>query len=134
MAYSQANQGGQDPGYVEVFEISGLLDDVLADALDNAISAAERNNANALILQVNSKQAVISDSKLMEIANHIQSSVIPIEVWVGPSGSTAQGKVAQLVLVADSLGVSIGSSIGKTGKQILQSGQFGQTWEQKKIL
>ena len=89
MAYSQANQGGQDPGYVEVFEISGLLDDVLADALDNAISAAERNNANALILQVNSKQAVISDSKLMEIANHIQSSVIPIEVWVGPSGSTA---------------------------------------------
>ena len=38
------------------------------------------------------------------------------------------------MLVADSLGVSIGSSIGKTGKQILQSGQFGQTWEQKNIL
>ena len=134
MAHSQENQGSQDPGYVEVFEVSGLLDDVLADALDKAIYDAERNNANALILQVNSKQAVISDNKLTEIANHIQSSTIPIEVWVGPSGSTAQGKVAQLVLVADSLGVSIGSTIGKTGKQILQSGEFGQGWEQKNTL
>ncbi|MEG3587042.1 MAG: hypothetical protein VX353_07105 [Actinomycetota bacterium] len=134
MAHSQENQEGKDPGYVEVFEVSGLLDDVLADALDNAISEAAKNNANALVLQVNSKQAVISNKKLTEIANHIRSSVIPIEVWVGPSGSTAQGKVAQLVLVADSLGVSIGSSIGKTGEQILLSEEFGERWEQKHAL
>jgi len=134
MAHGQEDQGNSDPGYVEVFEVSGLLDDVLADALDNAISDAAKNNANALVLQVNSKQAVISNKKLTEIAIHIQSSVIPIEVWVGPSGSTAQGKVAQLVLVADSLGVSIGSSIGKTGEQILQSEEFGERWEQKHTL
>ena len=48
-------------------------------------------------------------------------SSIPIEVWVGPSGSTAQGRVAQLALLADSLGVSIGSSIGKNGEYVSQA-------------
>ena len=107
---------------------------MLADALENAIHDAQRNGANGLILQVNSKQAVIPNARLIEIANQIQSANIPVDVWVGPSGSTAQGKVAQLVLIADSLGVSIGSSVGKTGQQIFTSEQFGFDWEQKNNL
>ena len=134
MALSEEDETNEDPGYVEVFEVSGLLDDVLADALENAIHDAQRNGANGLILQVNSKQAVIPNARLIEIANQIQSSNIPVDVWVGPSGSTAQGKVAQLVLIADSLGVSIGSSVGKTGQQIFTSEQFGFDWEQKNNL
>ena len=134
MALSEENETNEDPGYVEVFEVSGLLDDVLADALENAIHDAQRNGANGLILQVNSKQAVIPNARLIEIANQIQSANIPVDVWVGPSGSTAQGKVAQLVLIADSLGVSIGSSVGKTGQQIFTSEQFGFDWEQKNNL
>ncbi len=134
MALSEEDETNEDPGYVEVFEVSGLLDDVLADALENAIQDAQRNGANGLILQVNSKQAVIPNARLIEIANQIQSSNIPVDVWVGPSGSTAQGKVAQLVLIADSLGVSIGSSVGKTGQQIFTSEQFGFDWEQKNNL
>ena len=134
MALSEEDETNEDPGYVEVFEVSGLLDDVLVDALENAIQDAQRNGANGLILQVNSKQAVIPNARLIEIANQIQSSNIPVDVWVGPSGSTAQGKVAQLVLIADSLGVSIGSSVGKTGQQIFTSEQFGFDWEQKNNL
>ena len=134
MALSEEDETNEDPGYVEVFEVSGLLDDVLADALENAIHDAQRNGANGLILQVNSKQAVIPNARLIEIANQIQSANIPVDVWVGPSGSTAQGKVAQLVLIADSLGVSIGSSVGKTGQQIFTSEQFGFDWEQKNNL
>ena len=134
-AHGQENQSSEEPGYVEVFEVSGLLDDVLADALDHSIVNAQKNGANALILQVNSKQAVISDKRLIQLARQISSSIIPIAVWVGPSGSTTQGKVAQLVLVADSLGVSIGSSIGNTGEQILDSEEFGQNWgEETKLL
>ena len=134
MALSEEDETNEDPGYVEVFEVSGLLDDVLADALENAIQDAQRNGANGLILQVNSKQAVIPNARLIEIANQIQSSNIPVDVWVGPSGSTAQGKVAQLVLIADSLGVSIGSSVGNTGQQKYTSEQFGFDWEQKNNL
>ena len=109
----------ENAGFVEVFEVSGLLDEVLSDVLSNALDEVQRNGARALILQVNSKQAVISDAELNEIAQQIKNSTVPIDVWVGPSGSSAPGKVAQLVSVADSVGVSIGSTIGNTGVQVL---------------
>ncbi len=123
--HAQENQEPLDPGYVEVFEVSGLLDQVLASALEDSITDAQTSGANALILQLNSKQAVIPNERLVSIGQAFMNSSIPIEVWVGPSGSTAQGKVAQLALVADSLGVSIGSSIGKTGEIVFSESEFG---------
>ena len=123
--HAQENQEPLDPGYVEVFEVSGLLDQVLASALEDSITDAQTSGANALILQLNSKQAVIPNERLVSIGQAFMNSSIPIEVWVGPSGSTAQGKVAQLALVADSLGVSIGSSIGKTGEIVFSEREFG---------
>ena len=131
----QENQESLNPGYVEVFEVSGLLDDVLASALENSIIDAQNNGANALILQMNSKQAVISNLRLVALGQAFLDSSIPIEVWVGPSGSTAQGKVAQLALLSDSLGVSIGSSIGKTGEYVFSSMELNSSYQEKiKIL
>ena len=133
--HGQENQGSLNPGYVEVFEVSGLLDDVLASALENSIIDAQNNGANALILQMNSKQAVISNQRLVALGQAFLDSSIPIEVWVGPSGSTAQGKVAQLALLSDSLGVSIGSSIGKTGEYVFSSMELNSSYQEKiKIL
>ena len=118
----------ENAGFVEVFEVSGLLDEVLADAVSEALTEVQQNGARALILQVNSKQAVISDEKLNQIASQIIDSSVPIEVWIGPSGSSAHGKVAQLVSVANSIGVSIGSSVGNTGEQVLDIETFGEVW------
>ena len=126
-ASAQENQQ-ENAGFVEVFEVSGLLDEVLSDVLSKALDEVQGSGARALILQVNSKQAVISDAELNEIAQQIKNSTVPIDVWVGPSGSSAHGKVAQLVSVADSVGVSIGSTIGNTGAQILDPNIFGKTW------
>jgi len=129
--HGQENQESLNPGYVEVFEVSGLLDDVLASALENSIIDAQRNGANALILQMNSKQAVISNQRLTALGQAFMDSSIPIEVWVGPSGSTAQGKVAQLALLSDSLGVSIGSSIGKTGDYVFSSMKLNSSYQER---
>ena len=129
--HGQESQESLSPGYVEVFEVSGLLDDVLASALENSIIDAQKNEANALILQMNSKQAVISNQRLIALGQAFLDSSIPIEVWVGPSGSTAQGKVAQLALLADSLGVSIGSTIGKTGEYVFSSMELNSSYQEK---
>ena len=115
-------------GFVEVFEVNGLLDEALADVLMEVIEEAQRNGTRALILQVNSKQAVVSNAMLNEIAKQISESSVPIDVWVGPSGSAAHGKVAQLISVADSIGVSIGSTLGNTGTQVLNPDLFGRVW------
>ena len=122
------NPHRENAGFVEVFEVSGLLDEVFSSAVSEALDEVQRNGARALILQVNSKQAVISDTELNKIALQIINSSVPIDVWVGPSGSSAHGKVAQLISVADSVGVSIGSSVGNTGEQVLDPGTFGKIW------
>ena len=124
----------ENAGFVEVFEVSGLLDEVLSDVLSKALDEVQRNGARALILQVNSKQAVISDAELNEIAQQIKYSTVPIDIWIGPSGSSAHGKVAQLISVADSVGVSIGSTIGNTGPQVLDSNIFGTIWGENRDL
>ena len=124
-ANAQASQL-EKTGFVEVFEVSGLLDEVLSDVLSKALDEVQVNGARALILQVNSKQAVISDAELNEIAQQIINSSVPIDIWIGPSGSSAHGKVAQLISVADSIGVSIGSSVGNTGDQVLDTSTFGK--------
>ena len=84
-AYGQQPQDPENPGFVEVIEVSGLLDDVLAEALENSIVDAQKKGANGLVLQVNSREAIIPDQKLIDLARLIRSSQIPIEVWVGLS-------------------------------------------------
>lgn len=115
-------------GFVDVVEISGLLDPVLASKIEDAVAAANREGARALVLQLNSRQTVISDERLNELAVDIADSTVPVVVWVGPSGSRATGKVAQLVGVADQVGVAIGSRIGGGGEQVLDPERFGTLW------
>ncbi len=128
VAQAQDGDPAAGSGFVEVLEVSGLLDDVLADALENAIRGANAGGARALVLQVNSTQAVVSDARLEELATLIAESPVPVSVWVGPSGSKAAGKVAQLVGVADSVGVAIGARLGDTGPQVLDPARFGEVW------
>ena len=131
---TESETDSTDAGFVEVIEISGLLDPVVADALEGAIDAANQDGARHLILQLNSRDSVVSDERLNELAIKIGESVVPIDVWVGPSGSRAGGGVAQLVSQADSVGVSIGSTIGDTGPQVLDVERFGPIWGENHAL
>lgn len=115
-------------GFVEIVEVSGLLDDVQADAVEDAIRSAFLDGARGVILQLNSKQAVVSDERLVEIATLIDESPIPVSVWVGPSGSRAAGRVAQLVGVADSVGVAIGAKLGDLGDQVIDTDLYSAPW------
>ncbi len=135
MSVAQSEDSGQtdtadsvDAGFVEIFEVSGLLDDIVADALEDAIRGANADSARALVLTVNSKQAVVSDERLNELAALIVESPVPVAVWVGPSGSRVAGKVAQLVGVADTVGVAIGAKLGPAGPQALDQGRYGAVW------
>ena len=76
-------------GFVEILEVSGLLDDVVADAIEEAVQGANVDGARALVLQVNSKQAVVSDERLNDLATLIAESPVPVAVWVGPSAEAS---------------------------------------------
>jgi membrane-bound serine protease (ClpP class) len=106
--------GAPDPGYVAVIEVSGLLDRVLVDFVETQLTAAERGGAIALVLQLNSKGAVVDDARLQELVDRIEASPVPVDVWVGPSGSRATGDATALVAAARTTGVAPGSRVEVT--------------------
>jgi membrane-bound serine protease (ClpP class) len=114
-----------DAGFVDVVEVSGLLDPVLVDFIEGSIEQAQRDGAIALVLQLNSSGAVVSDDQLTDLARSIADSDVPIAVWVGTSGARATGAAAELVGVAPVSGMAPGTRIGDLGRQRLPEDEFG---------
>ncbi len=114
---------------VDVFEVSGLIDDVMVEEIGKAVDRATEGDAQALILQMNSRGAVVSRSEMARLAERLHTAEVPIAIWVGPSGSRAYGLPAQLLAVADVTGMAPGTRIGRTGTPLTVPGvdvEFGQ--------
>ncbi len=110
-------QEGEDPeprGHVSVIEVSGLLDRVLVDYVSGESDDAEADGATALVLQLNSKGAVVERDRLEGLLRRIEGSGVPVDVWVGPSGSRATGEATELLAVARTTGVAPGSRVEVT--------------------
>ncbi len=116
--------GGGEDGYVAVIEVSGLLDEVLVDFVETQIRKAEDTGAIALVLQLNSPGAVVGDGRLDALVERIETSAVPVDVWVGPSGSRATGDATRLVAAARTVGVSPASHVEIT-RELLGDGTLG---------
>ncbi len=101
---------------VRIVEISGLIDPVITDFVLGELDDAEANGVLAVVLQLDSKGSVLDPAAFEQLAGRLEESDVPIAIWVGPSGSVAYGGAAELLGVADLVGVAAGSRIGKTGE------------------
>lgn len=115
---------------VQLVEVSGLLDPVLVNFIEEQVDQAEAEGLVAVVLQMNSPGKAVPDERFVELARHLRDATVPVSIWVGPSGSQAKGAAGQLVgmLPPDRRGISIGSRIGDTGRQILPVDEFGVLW------
>src|SRR5918995_6709250 len=111
---AQAGCEGAGSGPVAVIEVDGLLDPVVVDFVEDQVHAAERACAVALVLQLDSGGAVVSDRELDDLVATIDDSRVPVDVWIGPSGSKATGDAVRLVAAAEVSGIAPGSSIEVT--------------------
>jgi len=101
-------------GPVAIIEVDGLVDPVLADFVEDQIVEAEKICAVALVLQLDSGGAVVSDGRLDELVSTIEESAVPVGIWIGPSGSKATDDSVRLLAAAEVTGVAPGSSIEVT--------------------
>jgi membrane-bound serine protease (ClpP class) len=108
-----------EAGFVAVVKMSGLLDPVLVDFLEQSITDAESEGATALVLQANSTGVVVSDAAFVSLLERVRDAEVPVDVWVGPSGSKLTGTAAQLVGVADEVGMAPGTRLGDTGPPLI---------------
>lgn len=115
---------------VQIIEVVGLMDPVLTDFVVDRINAASAPGSDvlAVVLRVDSRRAVVDEAELATIADTIARSRVPVTAWVGPSGARATGEVAQLLALADRVGVAPGARLGDTGPQVLDCERFGRLW------
>jgi membrane-bound serine protease (ClpP class) len=109
----------RDAGRVSVIKAEGLLDPVLVDFIDRSITDGEAAGVVAVVIQLDSPGATVDDARLTALARHMNRSSVPVTVWIGPSGSSAQGGAAQIAGAAERLGIAPGSRIGKTGELVI---------------
>ncbi len=101
--------------FIDVVKVNGLLDPVMVDFVEESVREASATGATALVLQVDADGAVVSDERLSEMIDVIAGSTVPVDVWIGPSGSVLTGKAAQLAGVAERLGMAPGTRVGDAG-------------------
>ena len=108
---------------VDVLQVSGLFDEIIVNAVSDAITRAEDEGSQALVLQVNSKGAVVSDAEMTELLQQVADAEVPIAIWVGPTGARLYGTPAQLLAVADVTGMAPGARVGYTGEPLVVNGE-----------
>jgi len=111
---------------VDVLQVSGLMDSIVVDAIVEAIDRAESNGAQALVLQLNSKAAVVDRDTMQDLYERVRDANVPVAIWVGPSGARATGLPAQLLSAADATGMAPGARIGRTGTPLVDGVDFGE--------
>jgi membrane-bound serine protease (ClpP class) len=112
-----APAGAQDAptSFVDVVKVNGLLDPVMIDFIEASVADAAGTGATALVLQVDTDGAVVPDERVSELIDVIAASPVPVDVWVGPSGSVLTGRAAQMAGVAERLGMAPGTRMGDAG-------------------
>jgi len=108
---------------VDVVEVTGLIDNVVANGIDAAVARSQQNGAQALILQINSTGAVVDRARMESLLATIRNSDIPVGMWVGPSGARALGWSAQLLAVADVSAMAPTAVIGRIGQPLVVDGE-----------
>jgi membrane-bound serine protease (ClpP class) len=105
-----------DLSVVNVLQVNGLIDPIVADSISDAIAAAEASGAQALVLQLDSKGGVLDDDALRALLTELRTTPVAIGVWVGPaSAARAYGQAAQIVAAADVSAMVLRSRLGHSG-------------------
>ena len=122
---ADARAQAQADAHVDVIELSGLVDRVVADFVTDAIEDAERTGAEALVVQLDSSGVIADDGRFARLLVAVERSPVPVAVWVGPSGAKAKGQATRLVQAADVRGIAPGARIESAPPDVLQAPTLG---------
>ena len=112
-----AAQSDPEPA-VAVIEVDGYLDPVLVDFIDRSVTRAADAGAVALVLQLDSQGSVVEPDRFDRLVDRLESTSVPVAVWVGPSGAVARGDAGRLVEAADHVGIAPGSVVEIGGREL----------------
>jgi len=96
--------------HIEVVQVEGAIDPIVADLILGSIRRAQTNGASIVILQINSKGALDTDP--VELVDAVRNSRVPVATWVGPGKASAGGAAAEIVMSASYSAASPSARLG----------------------
>ena len=116
---------------IMVMELDGAVAPASLQYLDRAVKVAERNNAEALILQLNTPGGAIST--MNEMVQIIRTSNVPVIVYISPQGAMA-GSAGTLITLAGHASAMAPETIIGAASPINSDGtDIGETAKAKEI-
>ena len=105
---------------VRFVKVAGLIDPAVRDYMLDQLDQAEADpDTVGYVLWMNSNGSVLGDDDYLQLATRLRESPVETALWVGNTGSTAQGGAAELATVVDLVAVTPNSTIGRTGDRRL---------------
>lgn len=97
-------------GTVYVARISGAINPAVSDYLSTALAEAEANNADALVLELDTPGGLLSSTK--DMVTVILNAEIPVIVFVSPRGAWAGSAGTFITLAGHVAAMAPGTTIG----------------------
>jgi membrane-bound serine protease (ClpP class) len=98
------------PDKVHVLKWDGIVNPIMARYVDRGLDAAERSQAPAVVLRLNTPGGL--DSSMREIVQRIESSTVPVIVYVSPAGGRAASAGTFITMVGHIAAMAPNTTIG----------------------
>jgi membrane-bound serine protease (ClpP class) len=102
-----------------------------AEVVVSAITRAERDNASALIITLNTPGGL--ETSMREIISRIISSRVPVIVYVAPSGARAASAGFVILISADVAAMAPGTETGAAHPVLIGGGEMSKTMTEKVV-
>lgn len=114
---------------VFTLEIDDVIHPVIAEYINDGLEQAEEENANAVIIQINTPGGF--DTSMREIIEKILTSKTPVLVFVGPSGARAASAGFFILLSGDVAVMAPGTNTGAAHPVPLGGGKMDEVMQKK---
>jgi membrane-bound serine protease (ClpP class) len=108
---------------------SGIVDQVMAGYLHDALAKAQRDGYSAVLIQLDTPGGDLTATH--EIVQTLLSAPVPVIVWVGPSGSRAASAGTYITLAANLAVMADGARMGAATPIDSSGGDIGGTLGEK---
>lgn len=115
---------GQSTGTVDVLEISGVIDQTLADYVTETLAELAEGGSEVLVIQIDTPGGL--GTSMDAIVDAITTSPVPVAVWVGPAGAQAASAGLFIAYSAHVLALSPVTSMGAATPVDLGGGDLDQ--------
>ncbi len=113
---------------IHVIRVDGVISSGAADYVISAIQGAEKDNAAALVIQLDTPGGL--DTSMRAIIKEMLAARLPIVVYVSPSGARAASAGAFITMAANIAAMAPSTNIG-AASPVAIGGEMGKTMERK---